>query len=84
MRRSLVQFDEEIYRTLRREAFRQERSDSSLVREFVEAGLNNPAPRKRPRRAAAFLSVRADRSKQGRLSPISERHDAALAAAFDK
>jgi hypothetical protein len=84
MRRALVQFDEETYHTLRQQAFRQERSISSLVREMVAKSLEGGAGRKKPTRVGQFSSVRAGRSKQGRLSPISEKHDAALAAAFEK
>ncbi len=84
MKRTLIQFDEETYRTLRQQAFRQERSISSLVRELVARGLHGGAVRERPTRVSQFSSVRAGRSKQGRLSPVSEKHDQALAAAFEK
>jgi plasmid stability protein len=84
MRRTLVQFDEETYRRLRQQAFRQERSVASLVREMVAKGLEGDEVRKKPTRVHQFSSVRAGRSKQGRLSPISEKHDEALAAAFEK
>ena len=84
MRRTLIQFDEETYQKLRQRAFRQERSISSLVRDIVGKSLEGDAGRGRPRRVTQFLSVRAGRSKQGRLSPLSERHDEALAAAFEK
>lgn len=84
MRRALIQFDEGTYRKLRQQAFQQERSISSLVREMVLKTLTGDATRERPKRVGQFLSVGAGRSRQGRLSPISERHDEALAAAFDK
>jgi plasmid stability protein len=84
MKRTLVQFDEETYQKLRQRAFRQERSISSLVREIVGKTLEGNAGRERPRRVSQFLSVRAGRSKQGRLSPLSEKHDEALAVAFEK
>lgn len=84
MKRTLVQFDEDTYRQLREWAFRQERSMSSLVRELVAKGLHGDTSRKRPTRVNQFASVRAGRSKQGRQSPVSERHDEALAAAFEK
>jgi hypothetical protein len=79
MRRTLVQFDEETYRKLRQQAFRQERSVASLVREMVAKGLTGSAARQRPTRIGQFASVRAGRSKQGRLAPVSEKHDEALA-----
>lgn len=84
MRRTLVQFDEPTYRRLRDRAFRQQRSMASLVRELVASGLDAAEGRARPRRVADFASVKAGRSKQGRLAPVSEKHDAALATAFDE
>ena len=84
MRRALVQFEEGTYRKLRQEAFQQERSISSLVREMVVQALEREAKRLKPTRVSQFLSVGAGRSKQGRLSPISERHDKALTTALDK
>ena len=83
MRRTLIQLDEGIYRKLREKAFRQERSISSLVRAMVVQGLEGEA-RAKPKRTSQFSSVGAGRSKQGRLSPVSERHDEALAAAYEK
>ncbi len=84
MKRTLVQFDEVTYGKLRQQAFRQERSISSVVREMVEAALRNEVRRAKPRRVSQFLSVAAGRSKSRRSSPVSERHDEALGAAFDK
>jgi len=84
MRRTLIQFDEETYRKLRQQAFRQEQSISSLVREMVAKSVSGDATREKPRRIDQFVSVGAGRSRQGRLSPVSERHDEALAAAFQK
>lgn len=40
--------------------------------------------RQRAFRVSLFSSVAAGRSKQGRLSPVSQNHDEALAAAFEK
>jgi hypothetical protein len=81
MRRTLVQFDEPTYQALRQRAFREERSFSSLVRDLVAKGLTTDTAR-RSTRVRRFESVRAGRSRPGRLSPVSERHDEALAAAF--
>jgi plasmid stability protein len=78
-----VQLDDATYRKLRQRAFREERSMSSLVREMVADGLGRSAVRKQPTRITQFASVGAGRSKQGRLSPVSEKHDEALAAAFE-
>lgn len=84
MRRTLIQFDEETYRRLRQQAFREEQSISSLVRDMVAKSLSGDGARERPRGIGQFLSVGVGRSRQGRLSPVSERHDEALAAAFEK
>ena len=84
MRRTLIQFDEDTYRQLRREAFRQERSLSSLVRELVATSLAGARRRERPTRISQFSSVGAGRSRQGRLAPVSENHDEALAAIYKK
>lgn len=84
MKRTLVQFDEDTYRRLRQRAFREERSISALVREMVTQGLDGAARRDRPTRLSQFSSVRAGRSKQGRLSPVSEKHDEALAAGSEQ
>jgi hypothetical protein len=83
MRRALVQFDPETYQQLRQRAFREQRSISSLVRQLVAAGLGSGAKRARPTQVDQFQSVRSGRTKQGRLSPLSERHDEALAKAFE-
>jgi hypothetical protein len=82
MKRTLIQFDEDTYRRLRQHAFRQDRSVSSLVRELVATGLGEGVARARPTRIRQFSSVRAGRSAQ-RGAPVSEHHDAALAAAFE-
>jgi hypothetical protein len=84
MKRTLVQFDPETYRKLRQQAFRQERSISSIVRELVAKGLGDEPARQRPTRVSQFASVRAGRSKQGGQSPVSEKHDQALATAFER
>jgi len=80
MKRTLVQFDEQTHHTLRTRAFRQKRSIASLVREMVAQGLERDTRRERPTRVSQFSSVRSGRSRQGRLAPVSERHDEALAA----
>jgi len=84
MRRTLIQLDEATYGKLRQKAFQQERSISSVVREMVEAGLEGEVRRAKPKRVSQFLSVASGRSKRERHSPVSDRHDEALPAAFDK
>jgi len=51
---------------------------------MVVQALDGGPKRLKATRVSQFLSVGAGRSKQGRLSPISERHDKALTTAFDK
>jgi plasmid stability protein len=82
MRRTLIQLDEDTYRKLRERAFRQERSLAAVVRELVARGLAGEAGRNRRPRVRQLSSVSAGRSTQGPLSPVSERHDEALGAAF--
>jgi plasmid stability protein len=74
----MIQFDEDTYHKLRHRAFEQGRSISSVARELVAKGLRS-GKRKKPARVDQFSFVGAGRSKQGRLSPVSERHDEALA-----
>jgi len=51
---------------------------------MVEAGLEGKMRRAKPKRVSQFLSVAAGRSKSDSGSPVSERHDEALATVFDK
>ena len=83
MKRALIQFDADTYEQLRRRAFEQERSISSVTRELVAKGLNSHE-RKKITRADQFSFVGAGRSRQGHLAPVSERHDEALADAYRK
>ncbi len=83
MRRTLIQLDEETYRSLRQYAFRHNRSISSVAREMVRKGLQGDAS-VRPARVSQFASVRAGRSRQEPHVPVSEHHDDSLADAFDK
>jgi plasmid stability protein len=84
MKRLLIQLDEDSHRKLRQRAFRQERSVSSVIREIVSKSLAEDESRERRTHISQFASVRAGRSKQGRLSPVSEKHDHALAAAIEE
>ena len=80
MKRALIQFDEDTYHKLRRRAFDQKRSISSVVRELVEKGMQPPKPKKR--RIEQFSFIGSGSSKQGRLAPVSEHHDEALAEIY--
>lgn len=76
MVRTQIQLDEETYTTARRVAFERHISLSAVVREALAAALSGAA---RPSQRADFGFVAAGRSRQGRLAPVSERHDDALA-----
>jgi predicted CopG family antitoxin len=83
MKRTLIQFDEDMYDKLRQRAFDKKQSISSVVREFVEKGLQQ-TKRRQFNRSADFQSVAAGSSQQGRLAPVSERHDEALAEIYER
>jgi hypothetical protein len=78
MRRTLIQLEEATYRRLRQAAFTRQRSVSSLVRECVDREFGTPQTSERAG-PVQFASIGAGRSRQGRLAPVSERHDEALA-----
>jgi hypothetical protein len=81
MKRTQVQIDEETHAALRRAAYEQGRSMSSLVRDTLSQafGSTRKGP---PRRRKHFSFVGSGSSRQRKLSPVSERHDEALAEAF--
>ena len=83
MKRTMIQFDEDTYHKLRHRAFEQRRSISSVARELVANGLES-GKRRKLTRLKQLRSVGAARSKQGLLSPVSERHDEALASVILK
>jgi hypothetical protein len=83
MRRAQIQFDEATYAAVRRRAYEERRSISSVVREAVAEKLGVMRGKK-GRGLEQFAFVGAGRSRQGKLSPISERHDEALAKALWK
>ncbi len=80
MKRTLIQFDEDTYLKLRQRAYEQSRSMSSVVRELVAKGLVSRNRKKFT--ISDFKSVGAGQSKQGRLAPVSIRHDEALAEIY--
>jgi hypothetical protein len=83
MKRIQIQLDESTYEALRRRAFQEKRSLSSLIRKLLAEALDTGGPARR-RSLKEFASVGAGRSRQGRLSPVSERHDEALADALER
>jgi hypothetical protein len=75
-----IQFDEKTYQAIRRRAYDNGCSLSAVVRDLVERGLSLPKSKKKlSLRDLPFVGFA--RSKQGKLSPVSERHDEALAEA---
>lgn len=78
MKRTQIQLDARTYEVLRRRAFEAGRSISSVVRELLAQSLGTRKAKKRPT-IKDFTFIAAGRSRQGRLAPISERHDEALA-----
>ena len=81
MKRVQIQLDDTTYAALRRRAYEGHRSISSVVREELGKALLPKKPRKRVT-LKDFPFVGAGRTKQGVLSPVSERHDEALAEAI--
>jgi len=83
MRRAQIQIDERTYQELRHRAFRAGCSVSRLVREILQSAL---FPRKKsgPASLDQFTFVGIGKTRQGRLSPVSRRHDAALAEAISR
>ena len=77
MKRTQIQLDEPTYEVLRRRAFERKCSISSLVRELLAHSLR--ADKGEPSSSIKqFAFIGAGRSRQGKLSPVSERHDEAL------
>ncbi len=83
MRRTQIQLDEPTYEALRRRAFEEKRSLSAIIRRLLAEALEGERPRRRGS-LKKFASVGAGHSRQGRLSPVSERHDEALADALER
>lgn len=83
MRRAQIQLDERTYETLRRQAYERGCSISALVRNALARSLAPRASKRRPT-ISAFTFIGAGSSRQGRLAPVSERHDEALAEALGK
>lgn len=81
MKRIQIHIDERTYLALRRRALEKGCSISSLVRELLAYSLGTG---KRRTSIKEFSFIGAGRSRQGRTSPVSERHDEALAVKIPK
>jgi len=77
MKRLQVQLDDELYSRLKEEAHMRGTSMASLIREVLKTSLGM-----RMRGLMNFPFIGAGESKQGELSPVSERHVEALEEAF--
>ncbi len=80
MKRTQIQLDDETYAAVKRLAYESGRSFSSVVRERLARSFGGH--RKRRTSARQFPFVGAGRSDQRDLSPVSERHDEAIARAL--
>ncbi len=83
MKRTQIQLDEEVYELLRHRAFKEKKSIAGVIREIVKGDMSQSGHH--PSSSAKdFAFIGSGRSKQGRLRPVSERHDEALEEAFRK
>ena len=80
MKRTQVQLDEPTYELLRKKAFERCASMSAVIRDALEEYLGAAATP--PRQLEDFRFIASGRRRQGKLAPISERHDEALAEDF--
>jgi hypothetical protein len=80
MRRTQIQLDESTYQLLRKEAFERGTSMAALLREALAQYLGH---QERVPRFQDFTFVGAGESRQGKLKPVSENHDAALVEAIE-
>lgn len=83
MKRTQIQLDEWTYETLRRRAYERGSSISALIRNVLAQSLRGRGPKRRVH-LKQFRFIGAGRSRQGRLGPVSERHDEALAETLAK
>jgi hypothetical protein len=88
MKRTQLQLEDPVYEALRRRAYESRTSMAGLVREAVKTYLGfrpRTAPSaKRPAFVRRPSFIGCIRTKQGALSPVSERHDEALARAYKR
>ena len=92
MRRAHIRLDEATYALARQRASAEGISFAAFVRKALEQQLapesrhlanQNPRPKnKKPITVEGFTFIGMGRSDQGDLSPLSERHDEALAEDF--
>jgi len=83
VKRTQIQLDEEIYELLRHRAFKEKKSIAGVIREIVKGDISQ-SDQYRSSSVKDFAFIGAGRSRQGRLRPVSGRHDEALEEAFEK
>jgi ribbon-helix-helix CopG family protein len=79
VKRTQIQLDEATYEAVRQRSYEERRSMSAVIRDLVARSVGTTASKPPGRPIAKFSFIGAGRSRQGRLSPVSERHDEALA-----
>ncbi len=83
MKRTQIQLDDGMYQRLRQRAYEQGCSISSVVREVLAEALGTARTnRRRAIRNCTFVG--SGSTRQGKLSPVSARHDEALADVLAK
>jgi plasmid stability protein len=78
--RGQVQLDDETYAAVQRKAYAEHRSISAVVRDALGETLGFKGKKRLTLRSFPFIG--SGSSRQGKLSPVSERHDEALAEAL--
>lgn len=81
MKRTQIQLDDETYAAVRRKAYEEQRSISSVVRDALREKLGTRKGKKRLT-LESFPFIGAGNTRQGTRTPVSERHDEALAEAL--
>ena len=81
MKRTQIQLDDETYAAVRRRAYEEQRSISSVVRDALREKLGTKKGKKRLT-LESFPFIGAGNTRQGKRAPVSERHDEALAEAL--
>jgi hypothetical protein len=80
MKRTQIQLDDATHAALRKIAYETGASMASVVRDTLSRALGTAAPAgRRPK----FTFIGMGRTRQGRLSPVSERHDEAFVQAIE-
>jgi predicted transcriptional regulator len=81
MRRTQIQLDEETHERVREEAHARRTSMAEVIRDALREHFGLEP---RSCNEGGFSFVASGRSEQADLSPVSERHDEALARATDR